>query len=193
MASTSASTSAYPRVGDHATLRGRSRVIEGGQPRRLGTGQRPQVGRIGPDHHVEGGDHVGQPPGHRALGRQVLPVRRLRSTARHPTERGLHARQAAARRRDADRPAAVGSGGQRHHARGDGGRAPSGGAARCVVEVPRIEGGAEHGVVGVRLPSELRRVGLAHHHASGGHQTGHQRRVATGPADRRRRPASRGW
>ena len=76
---------------------------------------------------------------------------------------------------------------------GDGRRAPSRGPARAVIEVPRVERRPEQRVVGVRLPSQLRGVGLAHHHAAGGHQPGHQRRVRRRPADRRRRPSNRGW
>ena len=67
---------------------------------------------------------------------------------------------------------------------GDGGGAAARGTARGVVEVPRVERGSEDGVVRVALPPELRGIGLAHHHAAGGHQPGHQQ----GVLDRRRVP-----
>ncbi len=49
---------------------------------------------------------------------------------------------------------------------GDGRGAPARRPAGRVVEVPRVERRAEHGVVGIRLPPQLRGVGLPHHHAA---------------------------
>ena len=73
-----------PSVGDQATRLGGLGVLERGRPRRLGTRQRAEVGRIRPDRHLEGGHHVGQPPGHRPLGREIVPVGWFGATARAP-------------------------------------------------------------------------------------------------------------
>ena len=103
---------------------GRAELLQRAGPARVGHGQRAQVGGLRADDGVEGEGHVPDRAGHRAPGRQVGPVGRMRPTRGHAAQRRLDARQAAQRRRDADGPAAVRPGAQRHHAGGDrGGRA----------------------------------------------------------------------
>ena len=145
-------------------------ILEHCEPRRLGTRQRAQIAWIGSDHDVERRHHVGESASHRPLRREVMPIGRRFATARNPAKRRLHAREAAARRRDADRATAVGSGRQRHHAGCDRRGTPTGRAARGVLEVPRVHRRPEDDVVGVRLPPELWCVGLADHHATRGDQ-----------------------
>ena len=86
---------------------------------------------------------------------------------------GLHAREAAAGRGDPDGAAAVGSGGERDHARRQRGRRPARGPAR-----PRGSGrtgsavGPKMVLVVLPDPAEFGRVGLADHDASGRPQAG---------------------
>src|SRR5581483_7645632 len=57
-----------------------------------------------------------------------------------------------------------------------------------VAEVPGVAGGAEGGIDGVALPTQLRRVGLPHHHAPGRLEPSHE----DGVAGRRRGRRPRG-
>ena len=107
------------RIGD---ADGDVRVLEGGQPRGLGAGERTKVGGVGADGHVEGAGDVGDAPGHGAVRRQVDPSGRVGAAGGDAAEAGLHAREAAAGRGDPDGAAAVGAGGERDHARRERGR-----------------------------------------------------------------------
>ncbi len=91
---------------------------------------------------------------------------------RDPAARWLHAEQAAAARRDADRAAAVVAVRDRHHAARDGGR---GAAARAAGGAPQIVGVAARrprGRLRRREDAELRRVGLADDDEAGAAERG---------------------
>ena len=128
----------------------------GGQGReRLGRRERVVPGqRIGPADDVEHGRGVGDRPAHDAAGGQALEAVRA---ARHPVAARLEPDQAAARRRDADRPAAVARVRDRGHARGDGGGRATARPARGVVGVPRVPGDAQRVALGEGHRAELGR------------------------------------
>ena len=67
------------------------------QPRCFRAWQGAQVGRVGADGHIEGGHDVGDTAGHGTVGGEVEPAGRVGAAAGHPPQRGLHAREAAAR------------------------------------------------------------------------------------------------
>ena len=165
------------RPGD---LAGRVQLGQGSRPGRVGQGQRRQVRGLGPHHHIERQRDVAGTARHRPPRRQQRPVGWVGPTARHPPHRRLEPGQTRDGGGDADRPAAVGAGGERHEAGGEGCGRAAGRAARRPVERPRVGGGPERLVDGVGLPAELGRVGLAHHHAPGGPQPLDQRRVDGG-------------
>ena len=68
------------------------RVVERGQPRRLGPGQGAQIGGIRSHGHVEGERHVGNGAGHGAVGREVYPAGWVRTAGRDAAEGRLHPR-----------------------------------------------------------------------------------------------------
>src|SRR5437763_541532 len=84
--------------------------------------------------------------------------------ARDAPRARAEAAQAAARRRDADRPAAVGGVRHREHPRRHRGRRAAAGAARRAVEVPRVARRAVAQVLRDRERAELGRVGAPAQH-----------------------------
>ena len=82
-------------------------------------------------------------------------------TRRHATASRTQPEQAAVRRRNADRAAAVGGTGRRHDASGDGRRSATGRAARRAIELPGIARRAPQAAFGAALQRQLRQRGLA--------------------------------
>ena len=110
----------------------------------------------------------------------------------------LQAEQPAARRRNADRAAAVGSMGERHDAGRDGRRRTAARAAGRVIEIPRVAARAEQFGFRVRHLADLRRVGLAEHVETGRAAARDHRRIVGGheipvvpAAHRQRQPGDR--
>ena len=167
---------------------GGAEVPQRPRPRGVRQRQRRQVARLGADDGVEREGQVPGRPGHRALGRQQRPAGRPGTPARDPAEGRLQSGEPVHRRRDADRPTAVGPGGQRDQAGGQGRPRPAGRPAGGAVERPRVAGRTERLVDRVGLPPQLRAVGLADDHAPGRPQPLDQRRVVGG----RRRPGEDG-
>ena len=119
------------------------------------------VARLIPGDRVEGDGGVEHGAGEDAVhGHAAAEVAEVRAD-RDPAEAGLQADQAAARRRDADRPAEVAGVGERDHPRGDCGRAPARRATGRELRVPRVPRRAVPGVLGDRPHADLRRVRLA--------------------------------
>ena len=79
----------------------------------------------------------------------------------HPAPAGFQAEDAAAGRRNADRPAAIRRMRHRQHARGDRRRRAAGRPARRMIEAPGIMRRAEQQRFRCRQQAEFRRVGLA--------------------------------
>ncbi len=133
---------------------------------------------IGTDDHLEGGHQVGRaggPSGPWSTGSASpagagRPTGPGRATASSPTGR---------------RPTTGSAGTRRRRSRWRAAPCPRRWPPRCPPDEPpavcsRFHGlqrGPEQRVLGVRLPSELRGVRLADHHAPGRHQAGHQGRV----------------
>ena len=125
---------------------------------------------------------VGDRPGHRSDVRQC--AERARRVQRDPAVRRLEREDAAERRRDAHRAAAVGAQRERRHPERHGGRAPAARAAGGPRGVPRVAGDPGERRVRDALPAQLRRRGLADEHA--------RRARAPGPPTARRRPRGAG-
>ena len=116
-------------------------------------------GRPGRVPGLVAGEHVEQRRGlgHRARQHPVDAEQRVAEVRarRDAPARGLETDEAAARRRDADRAAAVVAVGERDHARGDRRRRAARGAARGALEVPGVARGPEARGLGHRQDAEL--------------------------------------
>ncbi len=132
--------------------------------RRREVGHRNRVGHVvrrrRSRHDRDRQGEVPHRPGERPVHRERLPAAKARFLGDQP-ERRLVTHHSAERRRDANRAAAVGAEGKRHHAGRDRDRGAATGSAGRPVQVPRVPGQAVHEVVGVAAVAELRVVGLA--------------------------------
>ena len=159
-----------------------------------GTRQRGRVGQGRTHHDVEVARRVAHSPNDGAAHRVQRHVERS-GTAADQTERRLHAEQAAVRRRDADRAAAVAAGTRREQSRRDRRGRTARGPARCPRQVPRVASDSVQRCVREADGPVFGRGGQAREHRAGGAQARHlgvvvrgdgirvhDRRVRLGPA-----------
>ena len=182
-ASTAGSTSA--RNVRHATTRRGQRRFERDGTRRkfVDVG----AGRAREHRHLEHG--IGDRGVRRAGRGEAHPARR--AVAPDDADRGLVADQAAHRRRDADRTAAVGGRREWCETGRERGRRTSTRSTRRAVVVPRVARRAVNQVVGERGPSERRRVRLARRRSRRRRVVGRRSRRRPSPESRRRTAVSR--
>ena len=157
-----------------------------GRPATIGQ-RRGETGRVvgQRDRHprVRAGDHrqlerdVGDRPAHRPLHRQLRPAQGGRPR-RHPARGGAQADDVAEGGRVAQRAAHVAAVGQRHEARGEGGRRPARRATHREAVPVRVVRRPEDGVERVRPGRELRHVRLPDADGAGRLVPGHDQLVA---------------
>ena len=140
-----------------------SRLARRGRRERLGGRGRPgRVAGLVAGDHVEQQGRVRDAAGQHAVLDEVVVAEV--GTARHAAAARLQPDQAAARRRDPDRPAAVAAVGERNHPGRHGGRGAARGAARRALGVPGIARRAEAARLGHGQDPELGQVGLPDDH-----------------------------
>ena len=121
---------------------------------------------------------IGDAPHDRAVVQNGLE--RVVAVQRIAAEGRLVAEEAAGRRRDADRAAAVGAVGQRRHAGCDNRARAAGGATGGVVQVPRVARDAPEWAVGRAGMGKLGRRGALVHDGAGAQQPVHRRCCVVG-------------
>ena len=191
-ARTSADSLSLPRYGRQA-IRSPARSPSGrAAATKSGTVRPSECGShgCGPGHRLQHQRGVHHGAGHRRDVRLVAePVRG--QIVRHQAQRLLEPDDAAARRRDAARPAAVGADADRHQPRRHRSRRAAARPAAGARQVPRVGGAAEQRRLGEAFVAEFRGRGLADEDRAGRLQPRHRGRIAPPARCRQARPSQR--
>lgn len=128
---------------------------------------------------IERGGGVAHAAAQHAIARHAAPCLAARRPQGHQAAAGLQAEDAAARRRNADRPAAVAAVGQGHHAGGDRDGGAAAGAAGRTLRRPGVAGGpAVDERLGGGRHAQRRHGGAGKGQQAGGVEAFHQHGVA---------------